>query len=178
MLPAIDTSNRSLDQGVLQREGKSPEAKDTLDPFLPEKPADVERIKAIQRDVHDEFISLVKERRGARLDKGGDGLFSGAFWSGRKALELGLIDGLADLYAKMHEVYGDEVRFKLVAPSTSLATSGPKRRAISSFGTPQSSCTSWSSGIEILPSGRTGTTRESVSFFHTVTCSTSPGPIT
>jgi signal peptide peptidase SppA len=93
--------------------------KDTLDPFLPEKPEDVERVKAIQRDVHAAFIDLVKTRRGAKIEKAGEVLFTGEFWSGQKALELGLIDGLADLRTKMRELYGDEVRLKLVAPSTS-----------------------------------------------------------
>jgi signal peptide peptidase SppA len=92
--------------------------KDTLDPFLPEKPEDVERVKAIQRDVHAAFIGLVKERRGARIEKAGEDLFTGEFWSGKKALELGLIDGIADLRTKMRELYGDEVRFKLVTQST------------------------------------------------------------
>jgi signal peptide peptidase SppA len=93
--------------------------KDTLDPFLPEKPEDVERVKAIQRDVHAAFIDLVKTRRGAKIEKAGEVLFTGEFWSGQKAFELGLIDGLADLRTKMRELYGDEVRLKLVAPSTS-----------------------------------------------------------
>ncbi len=93
--------------------------KDTLDPFLPEKPEDVERVKAIQRDVHAAFIDLVKTRRGAKIEKAGEVLFTGEFWSGQKALELGLIDGLADLRTKMRELYGDEVRLKLVMPSTS-----------------------------------------------------------
>jgi signal peptide peptidase SppA len=93
--------------------------KDTLDPFLPEKPEDVERIKALQRDVHQAFIDLVKTRRGAKLDKADIDLFTGEFWSGKKSLELGLIDGLSDLRTKMREVYGDEVRLKLVMPSTS-----------------------------------------------------------
>jgi signal peptide peptidase SppA len=93
--------------------------KDTLDPFLPEKPEDVERVKAIQLDVHAAFIDLVKERRGAKIAASGESLFTGEFWSGKKALELGLIDGLADLRSKMRALYGDEVRFKLVAPSTS-----------------------------------------------------------
>jgi len=92
--------------------------KDTLDPFLPEKPEDVERVKAIQRDVHAAFIDLVKERRGAKIASAGDSLFTGEFWSGKKALELGLIDGIADLRAKMREIYGDEVRFKLVTQPT------------------------------------------------------------
>src|SRR5207342_1136092 len=93
--------------------------KTTLDPFLPEKPEDVERVKAIQRDVHDEFIALVKARRGVRIEKVGEDLFTGEFWSGRKALELGLIDGLTDLRSKMRELYGDDVRFSLVTPPTS-----------------------------------------------------------
>jgi signal peptide peptidase SppA len=105
--------------GVQRRVYTAGTDKDTLDPFLPEKPGDVERIKGIQRDVHDEFIALVKERRGARIEQAGDSLFTGAFWSGRKALELGLIDGLSDLRSKMREIYGDEVRFSLVMPSTS-----------------------------------------------------------
>lgn len=92
--------------------------KDTLDPFLPEKPEDVERVKAIQLDVHAAFIDLVKERRGAKIAASGDSLFTGEFWSGKKALELGLIDGIADLRTKMRELYGDEVRFKLVTQPT------------------------------------------------------------
>ena len=105
--------------GVQRRVYTAGESKDTLDPFLPEKPSDVERIKALQNDVHQAFIDLVKTRRGAKLDKADINLFTGEFWSGKRALELGLIDGLSDLRTKMREVYGDEVRFKLVTPSTS-----------------------------------------------------------
>jgi signal peptide peptidase SppA len=105
--------------GVQRRVYTAGESKDTLDPFLPEKPEDVERIKALQSDVHASFIDLVKARRGSRLDKADVNLFTGEFWSGKKALELGLIDGVADLRTKMRELYGDEVRLKLVAPSTS-----------------------------------------------------------
>ncbi len=93
--------------------------KDTLDPFLPQKPEDVERIKALQLDVHQSFIDLVKTRRGDKLDKADIDLFTGEFWSGKRALELGLIDGHSDLRTKMREIYGDDVRLKLVAPSTS-----------------------------------------------------------
>ena len=105
--------------GVQRRVYTAGESKDTLDPFRPEKPADVERIKSLQRDVHGEFIDLVKSRRGAKLDKADTNLFTGEFWSGKKALELGLIDGHSDLRSKMREVYGDDVRLKLVMPSTS-----------------------------------------------------------
>ena len=105
--------------GVQRRVYTAGESKDTLDPFLPEKPADVERIKALQSDVHQAFIDLVKARRGAKIEKADINLFTGEFWSGKKALELGLIDGLSDLRTKMRELYGDDVRFKLVTPSTS-----------------------------------------------------------
>jgi len=106
--------------GVQRRVYTAGENKDTLDPFLPEKPEDVERIKALQRDVHQTFVDLVKTRRGDKLDKAGSvNLFTGEFWSGKRALELGLIDGLSDLRTKMRDSYGDEVRLKLVMPSTS-----------------------------------------------------------
>lgn len=103
--------------------------KDTLDPFLPEKPADVKRIKSIQQDVHQAFIEMVKSRRGDKLAKSDKELFTGEFWSGKTALELGLIDGLSDLRTKMREIYGDEVRFKLVTPAKSWFR--PKRSVFS-----------------------------------------------
>ena len=93
--------------------------KDTLDPFLPAKEEDVERIKDIQRDVHADFIALVKERRGSKLNGPDETLFSGAFWSGRKALEFGLIDGLVDLRTKMRDVLGEDVRLRPISTPTS-----------------------------------------------------------
>jgi signal peptide peptidase SppA len=105
--------------GVERRVYTAGKSKDTLDPFLPEKAEDVERIKALQRDVHAAFIDLVKTRRGAKIEHAGIDLFTGEFWSGTKALELGLIDGLSDLRGKMREIYGDDVRLKPVSASTS-----------------------------------------------------------
>jgi len=100
--------------GIERRVYTAGENKDALDPFRPENPADIERIKSVQRDVHDVFIGIVKERRAGRL-RGADGeLFSGAFWSGPKALELGLIDGISDVRSKMRELFGDKVRLKVV----------------------------------------------------------------
>jgi signal peptide peptidase SppA len=121
--------NELIDKiGVERRVYTAGRNKTTLDPFLPVKEDDIERVKAIQRDVHAEFIDLVKSRRGARIDKAGEDLFTGEFWSGRKALELGLIDGLGDLRTRMRELYGDEVRFSLVSPSTSWLR---RRRGVS-----------------------------------------------
>jgi signal peptide peptidase SppA len=89
--------------------------KSALDPFQPEKADDVERLKALQRDVHDVFIGIVKDRRAARLKGSDTELFSGAFWSGPKALELGLIDGIADVRSKLRELYGDKVKLRIIA---------------------------------------------------------------
>ena len=88
--------------------------KGSLDPFLPERPDDIERLKALQRDVHDVFIGIVKDRRAAKL-KGPDAeIFSGAFWSAGRALELGLIDGIGDVRSKMQELFGDTVRLRVI----------------------------------------------------------------
>lgn len=106
--------------GVDRRVYTAGTRKMTLDPFQPEKEDDVRRIKALQQDVHDTFIALVKERRGAKIETAGTDLFTGEFWSGRQALELGLIDGFGDLRTKMREQFGDSVRLKLVQPERGL----------------------------------------------------------
>jgi ClpP class serine protease len=71
-------------------------------------------LKELQRDVHEIFISIVKERRAGRLVGPPDELFSGAFWSAAKAHELGLIDGVADLRSKMQALHGSKVRLRAV----------------------------------------------------------------
>ncbi len=100
--------------GIERRVYTAGEQKGLLDPFLPEKAEDVGRLKAIQRDVHDVFIGIVKERRGARLKAPDSELFTGAFWSGPKAQELGLIDGIADVRTRMHELHGEKVRLRVI----------------------------------------------------------------
>ena len=105
--------------GVQRRVYTAGERKSMLDPFQPEEPDDIERLRAVQHQIHQNFQDWVHIRRGDRL-KGLDGeLFSGEFWVGPRALELGLIDGLGDLRTKMRGVFGEDVRLKLVAPSTS-----------------------------------------------------------
>jgi signal peptide peptidase SppA len=89
-------------------------SKSTLDPFKPENLEDVERIKALQRDIHDVFIGAVKERRGGLLRGSDSELFSGAFWSGPRALDHGLIDGITDVRTKMRDLHGDKVRLAVV----------------------------------------------------------------
>jgi serine protease SohB len=100
--------------GIERRLYTSGEHKAMLDPFLPEEPGDVARLKTIQREIHDDFIALVKGRR-PRLNGADAELFSGEYWTGRRALELGLIDGLGDLRTVLRERFGDKVLTPLVA---------------------------------------------------------------
>jgi signal peptide peptidase SppA len=93
--------------------------KGALDPFQPERPDDVARLKELQRNVHDVFISVVKERRAGKLKGPEDDMFSGSFWSAAKALEYGLIDGIADMRSKMHALHGPKVRLRAIAMAPS-----------------------------------------------------------
>ena len=106
--------------GVERRLYTSGEHKATLDPFLPEDPDDVARLKALQREIHATFIALVKQSRGARL-KGEDGyLFTGEYWAGERSVALGLADAVGDLRATLRARFGDKVRTPVIAPSTGL----------------------------------------------------------
>ncbi|MBX3446359.1 MAG: S49 family peptidase [Parvibaculaceae bacterium] len=100
--------------GVERRVHTAGESKAMLDPFQPEKPEEVARLEALQRDVHAYFKKLVSEARGTRLKADDPEIFSGAFWAGAGAVERGLADGIADLRSKMRELFGSEVKLKLV----------------------------------------------------------------
>lgn len=100
--------------GIERRIYTAGDRKSMLDPFRPENPQDVERLKALQAEIHGNFQAWVRERRGGRLKGNMDEIFSGEFWTGARALELGLIDGLDDLRAAMRRRFGDEVRLRLV----------------------------------------------------------------
>jgi serine protease SohB len=101
--------------GVERRLYTSGEHKAMLDPFLPENPDDVDRLKKLQREIHDDFIALVKSRRAGKLAGPQDELFSGAYWTGRRALELGLVDEIGDLRSVLRERFGDKVVTHLVS---------------------------------------------------------------
>ena len=100
--------------GVERRVHTSGVRKAILDPFRPENPDDVDQLKEIQEDVHEQFIEFVRARRGDRLDASDDVLFSGEFWTGRRALALGLIDGIGDLRGVMRDKFGEKVRLRVV----------------------------------------------------------------
>src|SRR4029079_375356 len=106
--------------GVERRLYTSGDRKVMLDPFLPEKPDDVKRIKAIQKDIHEHFIGLVKARRGGKLSGSDKALFSGEFWTAEKAIELGLADRIGDLRSTLRERFGEKVYTPLISAERSL----------------------------------------------------------
>src|SRR5256885_11242830 len=100
-----------------------------LDPFQPENPDDVARVKALQREIHAIFISLVKESRGSRLKGADDVLFTGEYWAGETSVSLGLADAVGDLRTTLRSRYGDKVLTPVIAPSTGLLSSLLGRRS-------------------------------------------------
>jgi serine protease SohB len=101
--------------GVERRLYTSGENKAMLDPFLPEKPEDVEKLKAVQKEIHEGFIDLVKRSRGERLKGPEKALFSGEYWTGNKAIEFGLADGIGDLRSTLRERFGEDVVTPLIS---------------------------------------------------------------
>ncbi len=91
-----------------------------LDPFLPENPDDVARVKALQREIHAIFIALVKGSRGARLKAAEDVLFTGEYWAGETSVSLGLADAIGDLRSTLRARYGDKVQTPVIAPATGM----------------------------------------------------------
>jgi signal peptide peptidase SppA len=106
--------------GVKRRLYTSGRDKSMLDPFLPEKPGDVSRLKEIQIQMHAHFIDWVKDRRGGRLNGTDDELFQGRFWTGSAALDMGLVDGVGGVHATMREKYGEDVRFIEMSPDKKM----------------------------------------------------------
>jgi signal peptide peptidase SppA len=91
-----------------------------LDPFLPEDPDDVARIKSLQREIHAIFIALVKESRGSRLKGADDDLFSGEYWAGETSVALGLADAIGDLRSTLRARFGEKVLMPVIAPPTGM----------------------------------------------------------
>jgi serine protease SohB len=106
--------------GVERRLYTSGEHKAMLDPFLPENAGDVERLKALQKEIHESFIALVKSRRDGKLAGPENDLFSGEYWTGDHALQLGLVDSIGDLHTVLRERFGDKVSTPLIASERSL----------------------------------------------------------
>jgi signal peptide peptidase SppA len=105
--------------GVERRVHTAGQKKVMLDPFAPERPEDVAHLENLQREIHALFIAMVKERRGARLKEDPD-MFSGAFWSGTRGVELGLADRLGDARSVLRALYGDKVATPIIGARRSF----------------------------------------------------------
>jgi signal peptide peptidase SppA len=109
--------------GVERRLYTAGEHKAMLDPFLPEDPDDVARIKALQREIHATFIALVKQSRAGKLKGSDDVLFTGEYWAGDTSVSLGLADAIGDLRSTLRSRFGDKVLTPVIAPATGLLSS-------------------------------------------------------
>ncbi|MEA2866118.1 MAG: hypothetical protein QOE39_833 [Bradyrhizobium sp.] len=109
--------------GVERRLYTAGSHKAMLDPFLPENPEDVARVKALQREIHAIFIALVKQSRGNRLKGTEDVLFTGEYWAGETSISLGLADAIGDLRSTLRARYGDKVQTPVIAPATGMLSS-------------------------------------------------------
>ena len=93
--------------GIERRLITSGENKAILDPFLPVNPEQREYMQMLLKEVHNQFITVVKEGRGNKLALNQD-IFSGLFWSGESAIKLGLADGYGDIDLVAREVVGNK----------------------------------------------------------------------
>jgi serine protease SohB len=106
--------------GIERRLYTAGDHKAMLDPFLPENPDDVERLKKLQREIHEDFIALVKSRRGGKLAGPENDLFSGEYWTGRRALDLGLVDSIGEVRSTLRSRFGNNVVTPLIAAERRL----------------------------------------------------------
>ena len=106
--------------GIERRIYTAGEHKSMLDPFLAENEEDVARLKTIQRDIHDMFIGLVRERRGGRLTAPEKTMFSGEYWVAKTAKDFGLVDQLGDVRSFLRQRFGEDVMMPPIAPERSL----------------------------------------------------------
>ena len=105
--------------GIERRVYTSGESKSILDPFKDENPKDVERLRVLQNDIHEHFIAHVRSRRGKKLNEE-EPLFNGAFWTGNRAKQLGLIDGIGSMHSVLTEKFGEKVKIKQVTQKKGL----------------------------------------------------------
>lgn len=111
------------DYKISRRVHTSGKDKSFMDPFKPEDPKDVKRLTDIQKEIHGHFIDWVQERRGEKLIGKKAELFEGAFWTANAALDLGIIDGIENVYSFAKEKFGENVRFVENTPDKKLVPS-------------------------------------------------------
>lgn len=98
-------------QGIERRVYTAGKDKSMLDPFRPERAEDVERLKALQAQLHETFKNQITSRRGAKLPDDRD-LFTGEIWIGQSAIDVGLADGIGHVVPVMKEKFGEKVKFR------------------------------------------------------------------
>tara|TARA_B100000965_G_scaffold381554_1_gene379093 strand:- start:860 stop:1660 length:801 start_codon:yes stop_codon:yes gene_type:complete len=109
--------NKAIEKlGIDRRVYTAGKNKSILDPFSPEKKDDIKKLKNVQNELHNYFIEYVKSRRGSKLLEENDDIFTGTFWSGEKALEIGLIDGIGEMKEILKKRFGEKVKIKEYAP--------------------------------------------------------------
>lgn len=103
--------------GVERRVYTAGESKNILDPFKPEKEEDVKRLLDLQEDVHEGFKAYVRGRRQGKLKADESELFTGAFWTGKRSLGLGLVDGLGHMHDVLKRKFGEKVEINEISAS-------------------------------------------------------------
>jgi len=104
--------------GIERRVYSAGENKAMLDPFQPEDDEDIQRLKALQTEIHESFKRHVRDRRGGRLSADDTALFEGDIWTGGPAKALGLIDDIGDMRGVLRARYGERVKFRAFAPKS------------------------------------------------------------
>ena len=95
-----------------------------LDPFQPEQTEEVVRLKALQAEIHAQFIAHIENRRGAKLKGDRSELFSGAFWTGETAVKLGLVDAIGEIRQTINSRFGDDTELMMIEPKRKLLPFG------------------------------------------------------
>lgn len=110
--------------GVDRRVHTAGESKMILDPFQPEQSEEVVRLKALQAEIHAQFIAHIENRRGAKLKGDRSELFSGAFWTGETAVKLGLVDAVGEIRQTINSRFGDDTELMMIEPKRKLLPFG------------------------------------------------------
>ncbi|SNB60760.1 signal peptide peptidase SppA [Arboricoccus pini] len=100
--------------GIERRVHTAGQNKALLDPFRPEQPEDLLLLSEIQSDIHAAFKEQVVHRRAGRLRLEEKGLFEGKVWTGRRAVEIGLADGIATAHELIRQRFGKKARIRVI----------------------------------------------------------------
>jgi signal peptide peptidase SppA len=108
--------DRLIDRlGIERRLHTAGSHKSLLDPFLPEDPADAGRLAGLMGDIHETFKEHVRRRRAGKIAADDETLFNGDVFTGRMALDRGLIDGIGELHEIMRARYGEKAQLRPIS---------------------------------------------------------------